>query len=166
MNYQTTPFWIAELVPPRGRSILAGIPGLLGVVGYIFAAYIGIGFYYYRGTNSVQWRVPLAIGCLPPIGFLLTSYWLPESPRWLLSHDRKEEAWNIVAELHSTDTDVDREYATAEFYQIQKQNELDKQLDSSWVALFRRPSYRKRVFIAFALHWILFSTGNLTVTSS
>lgn len=38
MLYLTIPLWVVELVPPKGRSILAGIVGLAGVVGYILAA--------------------------------------------------------------------------------------------------------------------------------
>jgi len=41
MLYLTTPLWVTEIVPPKGRSVLAGIVGLFGVVGYIVAAYVG-----------------------------------------------------------------------------------------------------------------------------
>jgi len=165
MLYLTGPLWVVELVPPKGRSILAGIIGLFGVIGYILAAYVGVGFFYYKGSGSAQWRAPLALGCFPPVFFICLCPWLPESPRWLLAQDRNDEAWDIVRTLHTNADDPDHDYATAEFYQMKKQHELDANLASSWIEIFRRPSYRKRAAIVFILPIILFSTGNLVITS-
>lgn len=165
MLYLTTPLWVVELVPPKGRSILAGIVGLFGVIGYIIAAYVGVGFFYYKGSGSSQWRAPLALGCVPPVLFLSLSYWLPESPRWLLSKNRTNEAWDIVRTLHTSADDPGNTYATAEFYQMKKQHELEASLSSSWLEILRRPSYRKRAAIVFSLPVILYSTGNLVITS-
>jgi MFS family permease len=166
MLFLTVPLWVLELSPPRGRSILAGIVGLAGVVGYIIAAYIGVGFFYYKSTNQSSWRAPIALGCFPPVSFLLFAWWLPESPRWLLAQDRHEEAWDIVRSLHSSADDPNHEYATAEMYQLKRQHELDRSLSTSWKEMFSRPSYRKRAAIAFVLPWIMYSTGDLVVTST
>lgn len=165
MLYLSVPLWVVELVPPRGRSITAGIVGLFGVVGYILAAYVGIGFFYMKSGGAAQWRAPLAVGCFAPLVGLLVMLWLPESPRWLLSKDRGDKAWEIVKKLHSSDDDPEHEYATGEFYQMTKQGELERLLDSSWLEIVRRPSYRKRALIVIALPCILYSTGNLVVTS-
>ena len=165
MLYLTTPLWVAETVPPKGRSILAGIVGLFGVVGYILAAYVGVGFFYFKTTTTSQWRAPLAIGCFPPLFLLVLMPWLPESPRFLLSKDKANEAWDIVRKLHTRNDDPEHEYATAEFYQMKSQHELEAALNNSWLEILRRPSYRKRALIAFFLPVILYSTGNLVVTS-
>ncbi|OCK75229.1 MFS transporter [Lepidopterella palustris CBS 459.81] len=165
MNYLSVPLWVTELVPPKGRSILAGIVGLFGVVGYIVAAYVGVGFFYFKTTTSSQWRAPLAIGCFPPLVLLCMMPWLPESPRWLLAVDREDQAWNIVRTLHTSEDDPEHEYATAEFYQMKSQHNLERHLDSSWLEILRRPSYRKRALLAFFLPVILYSTGNLVITT-
>ncbi|TVY54264.1 Lactose permease [Lachnellula cervina] len=165
MLYLTGPLWVVELVPPKGRSILAGIIALFGVIGYIIAAYVGVGFFYYKGSGSAQWRAPLALGCFPPVFFLSICPWLPESPRWLLAQDRNDEAWDIVRKLHTSTDDPLHNYATAEFYQMTKQHELEANLTSSWVEIFRRPSYRKRAAIVFMLPTILYTTGNLVITT-
>lgn len=91
--------------------------------------------------------------------------WLPESPRWLLAKKRTDQAWNIVRKMHVTKDDADHEFATAEFFQMQKQHDLDRSLDGSWAIMFSRPSYRKRALIAFFLPIIIYSTGNLVITS-
>lgn len=128
-------------------------------------AYVGVGFYYYKTTSNSQWRAPLAIGVVPTVVVLCALPFLPESPRWLLSKGRTEEALAIIKKLHSNPHDPDDEYAIAEFFQMKKQNEIDMSLDSSWLSILRRPSYRKRALIAALLPIILYSTGNLVVTT-
>lgn len=152
-------------MPPKGRSVLAGIVGLFGVIGYIVAAYVGVGFSYWQTTTAAQWRAPIAIGCFPPLLLLAVMPWLPESPRWLLAQDRHDEAWGIIQRLHTSKEDPAHDYAKREFHQMKRQHELDRDLSSSWLAILRRPSYRKRAIIVASLPVILYSTGNLVVTS-
>lgn len=165
MLYLTVPLWVTELVPPKGRSILAGIVGLCAVVGYIVAAYVGVGFYYYQTTSSSQWRAPIAIGCFPTLVMLASLKFLPESPRWLLDHHQPEKALKIVKDFHTRHDDNEHVYALAEFEQMRINHELESTKESSWLSILRRPSYRKRAMIAFLLPCILYSTGNLVITS-
>jgi MFS family permease len=165
MLFLSSPLWVTELVPPVGRSILAGIVGLFGVIGYILAAYVGVGFFYFKGSEAAQWRAPLALGCAPPLILLCIMKWLPESPRWLISKDRSDEAMDILRKLHTSVDDPNHQYAKIEFHQMKRQHELAKGLPCSWMAMVKRPSYRKRCIIAFMLPVVLYSTGNLVVTS-
>lgn len=54
----------------------------------------------------------------------------------------------------------------AEMYQIQKQVVIDKLLDSSWVHILRKPSYRKRAFLAIGTTGIIQCSGVLVINSS
>jgi hypothetical protein len=95
-----------------------------------------------------MWRVPLALQAVWPGALLCGLYWVPESPRWLVMHDRVPEAKAILEKLHSHAKTLDNEYALAELYQIQKQVVIDRTLPSSWAHMFKKPSYRKRAFLA------------------
>ncbi|OGE54942.1 hypothetical protein PENARI_c005G01390 [Penicillium arizonense] len=165
MLYLTTPLWVVELVPPNGRSITAGMVGLCGVTGYILAAYVGVGFFYLSSDTSAQWRAPLAIGCFPPVISLLIVYWLPESPRWLLSQDRETKAWEIIRRLHTIPHEDESGYAEAEFAQMRDQSETERLHNSSWSELMTNSFYRKRTILVIALPAIIFSTGNLVITT-
>lgn len=44
-------------------------------------SWIGFGFYFVNASGS-QWRVPLAIQCVPTVFLAAGLYFLPESPRW------------------------------------------------------------------------------------
>jgi MFS family permease len=165
MLYLTTPLWVVELVPPHGRSITAGIVGLFGVIGYILAAYVGVGFHYLETPAWAQWRAPLALGVGPPLAGLVLMPWLPESPRWLLAQDRVEEAYKIVTELHGRPGATHDETTDVEFAQMKNQSEITRQLNSSWLQIFNYLPYQKRALMAIMLPFIAYTTGNLVITS-
>lgn len=80
-------------------------------------------------------------------------------------NDRIEEAHIILQKLHSDPSDPDDTYARKEFYQIQKQLMIDRDLGSSWIHLFRKPSYRKRAFLAFGTTAIIQYSGVLVINN-
>ena len=75
--------------------------------------------------------------------------------------DRMDEARVILDRLHSDPNDPTNEYARSEFYQIRKQIILDRTLDSSWAGMFKKPSYRKRAFLAMGLTFFIQCSGVL-----
>lgn len=53
-------------------------------------------------VDFASWRVLLVIFTLPGIIGILWLFRLPESPKFLLLHNRKEEALEIVKWIHNT----------------------------------------------------------------
>jgi hypothetical protein len=103
---------------------------------------------------------------IPAVILCIGIYWIPESPRWLISQDRLEEAWTIVSRLHSDPGDPQDEFAKREYYQMHKQIMFDSTLKSGYKELLTRPSYQKRIFITMALCFCVFSSGVLTIQST
>ena len=66
---------------PKFRGLLVGMHGVLICVGYALASWVGVGFYFVNASGA-QWRIPLAIQCLPPLFLAIGVLLLPESPRW------------------------------------------------------------------------------------
>lgn len=157
--------WMNEVVPARMRGGLVTLHAVLLLIGYTIAAWVGVGFYFWDDPQGRQWRPPLAIQCLWPTLLLLGLYWIPESPRWLLTQGRADEAKTILDNLHTDPSDPENTYARAEFYQIQKQVVIEKTLKSSWVHIFKKSTYRKRAFLAMATTFIIQCSGILVVNS-
>lgn len=61
------------------------------------------------GTNfsdtSFQWRFPLSFQAVFAVLLVLQIIGLPETPRWLVAHDRYEEAREVIAALEDKPLD-------------------------------------------------------------
>ena len=158
------PVYSAELAPPKLRGFFVGMNGMGITFGYAMASYMGLAFYYAQAP-AAQWRGPLGLALVFPVAMLFTLLLVPESPRWLLSVGRVEEARAIVMRLHGVAGDPDQKYARGEFYQMQKQTEFDASLNPSWTSMFKRPSYRKRSLLAITFAFIGQSTAVLVINN-
>jgi MFS family permease len=153
------PMYMGELAPPDKRGWLVGHHAIFLVFGYMLSGWLGYACYFATADMpEFAWRFPLAIQCLAPAVLLVTSLWIPESPRWLLQKDRVEEAWSVVHNLRKSPEDPRDVVAREEIYQIKKQIALDNtKLEalgcSPWGAVFKIKSYRKRMIIGFLTQW-------------
>jgi MFS family permease len=91
---------IQELVPARlrGRTDLA-INGSFWLGAAIGA--LGAVVFLKPGTLPPDWgwRAAFGIGAVLGLAILLLRQWVPESPRWLMLHNRLPEAEAVVAEI-------------------------------------------------------------------
>jgi MFS family permease len=159
----SVPLWVGELAPPKIRGIMTDIHAVGMMVGYTVSIYVGLGFYFVSGSN--QWRGPLGLQMALPTIILCGIYWMPESPRYLLSKAKFEQAWAIVHRMHSDPNDPNDEFAKREFYQMRKQIELDVTFATSYWEIFKKPSLRKRAYMTIFLEFCLMSSGILVVLS-
>ncbi|KAJ5951526.1 uncharacterized protein N7479_009939 [Penicillium vulpinum] len=153
-----TPVYTSELSPPNLRGLFVGMNGVNIAVGYALASYMGLAFFYVSDP-AAQWRCPLGIALVFPVGILLIMAVVPESPRWLLMKGRTEDARKITLKLHKEADTGATEYAEAQFEQMYLQAEVDRTLNPTWREMFLRPSYRKRAIVAIAFAFIGHSTG-------
>jgi hypothetical protein len=69
----------------------------LWYVGSIVAAWTVFGTIGYKGDAA--WRVPIALQALMPLIQFVGIWLLPESPRWLCSKDREEDALKVLIKV-------------------------------------------------------------------
>ena len=66
-----------------------------------------------HGYSDVRWRFLLAFQCIPALILALFIKMLPDSPRYLASVGRKEEAYDLLERLRkkrASADEIDREY--------------------------------------------------------
>jgi MFS family permease len=89
---------IDELIPARVRGRVALAINGSWWLGTAFAA-----FFSYELLNhlaeSISWRLGFAAGAILALCIIAIRRFIPESPRWLLTHGRADEAEQVVAEI-------------------------------------------------------------------
>lgn len=165
----TIPVWIAELSPPRIRGIMVDIHTVAMMTGYAVASYVGLGFYYVRGNNA--WRGPMGLSAAWPCIALCAIYWTPESPRYLVSRGRNDDAWSILQRTQQDrQNDPTDEHAKRELHLIQQETELEvagraAKRKAYWLIL-TRASLRRRAWMTILLEFALMSSGILVILST
>jgi MFS family permease len=67
-------------------------------IGSIFASWLTFAMVYYPDpTSSWAWRVPTLMQGFGPVLLACGVYFIPQSPRWLVKHQRIKEAHEILA---------------------------------------------------------------------
>ncbi|CAK9439961.1 uncharacterized protein LODBEIA_P40610 [Lodderomyces beijingensis] len=111
MNTATIPVWQSELSRPENRGKLVNMEGAVVAIGTFLAYWIDFGFSYIN--SSVQWRFPVAFQIVFALILFFGITHLPESPRWLIAHDRKPEAFEVLGYLNNIAPDSDEVIAEA-----------------------------------------------------
>lgn len=103
-------------------------------------------------TENYIWRIPTALQAVFLIPMLLLVWIIDESPRWLASHDRQDEALAVLHRLqHGSENDFDTQ---ARFEDIVRAVQIEKQIGSgSWKDLLRNDDIQsqRRLLIACAI---------------
>jgi SP family arabinose:H+ symporter-like MFS transporter len=97
------PVYIAELAPAKLRGRLVGMFQINIVIG-ILLAYLSNAIVVYFHLGAIEWRVQLGIGIVPAALFLIMLLTAPQSSRWLVSQNRLDEAYRILAQMGSPDS--------------------------------------------------------------
>eukprot|EP01061_Rhynchopus_euleeides_P020215 TRINITY_DN32954_c0_g1_i1.p1 TRINITY_DN32954_c0_g1~~TRINITY_DN32954_c0_g1_i1.p1 ORF type:complete len:520 (+),score=195.52 TRINITY_DN32954_c0_g1_i1:93-1562(+) len=97
----TVPMYIAEMSEPDDRGRLITINNVSIVGGQVIAALVACSFDVAKTPHG--WRYMLAIGGAPGVVMFVGFLFLPESPRWLVSRGRIEEARTCLAKIRHGD---------------------------------------------------------------
>ncbi|KAJ5611191.1 hypothetical protein N7510_007910 [Penicillium lagena] len=159
LSQTAAPLLIAETAHPRQRRTLTGLYNAVWFCGSITAA--AIAFSTLSLTNSWSWRIPCLLEVLFPSLQLVGLWFMPESPRWLVSKNRKGEALEMLTRYHANG-DVDDRLVQEEFDQICKSIEVEADLKSAarWSAFLKTKGDRHRLAICILLGFMQEWTGN------
>ncbi|KAM3261950.1 hypothetical protein ACQJBY_052560 [Aegilops geniculata] len=103
------PLYIVETAPPDMRGKLSTFPQLSGSVG-MFLSYCMV--FWMSMLPKVSWRIMLGIQLIPSLIYsILTIFYLPETPSWLVSQGRVDEAKMVLQKLRRKE-DVSGEMAS------------------------------------------------------
>ncbi|MGU2819734.1 MFS transporter [Acinetobacter baumannii] len=95
MEYSVGWPMLSEFAPARSRGKLLALQEVGWYVGFLASYSIG---YVLTIIWPVHWNIILGLSTIPTLIVLLLRIGTPESPRWLMSKGRKEEAVKIASE--------------------------------------------------------------------
>ncbi|CAN5572727.1 sugar porter family MFS transporter [soil metagenome] len=93
------PVYIAEIAPSTWRGRLVTLYQLAIVMGLLLA-YLSNYALLYAGENN--WRWMFSSQTIPSLLFFIGLFFVPESPRWLISKGKKEKALLILNRIGGT----------------------------------------------------------------
>jgi sugar porter (SP) family MFS transporter len=86
-----SPMYIAELVPAKVRGSLVAV-NMLAITSGIVVAYL----VDYAFSSSGGWRYMFGLAAIPSFALIIGMWRLPDSPRWLISKSKVEQAKQIL----------------------------------------------------------------------
>jgi SP family arabinose:H+ symporter-like MFS transporter len=93
-----SPLYIAEVAPTNRRGFLVSLYQLTIVTGIL------LGFlsnYWLVDIDSVNnWRIMLSVMSVPALIFMISLFFVPESPRWLLKKGEEQKARRILEKIN------------------------------------------------------------------
>lgn len=89
---------ISEFIPPKNRGRVNGLVMNFWPVGAMIAALVNL-FFINLLAVEVGWRVGFGVGAIAALFVVWMRRSLPESPRWLLTKGRAQEAEAVVEQI-------------------------------------------------------------------
>ncbi|RSL44735.1 hypothetical protein CEP54_014555 [Fusarium duplospermum] len=158
--------WITEVAHPSHRSTATALFQTGYSLGSIVAAWTTFGTF--RINSSAGWRIPSALQGAPALFQFIGFWFVPESPRWLVSKDRNEEALATLAKYHA-EGDTSDPIIQFEYNEIQQALSFEKDINTgnfiqNYGEFLRTPGNRKRLFIIVWAAMMTQMSGNAFVS--
>ncbi|KAL8278152.1 hypothetical protein RQP46_009476 [Phenoliferia psychrophenolica] len=147
-----TVIYIMEMSPASSRGLLGISNGISLELGFILMGWQSYGLQDWAVVgNQWSWRIPCIQQLLPVISICAGYAFVPESPRWLASKGRDEDALQVLLAVHKSKKDPTSLLARSEYVQIVQQCKLDATLPTSWFSMFT--IYKKRTWCAILIEF-------------
>ena len=142
----TAPLYLAEMSDKDSRGKVISGYQLMVTVG-ILLAFLSDTYFSYSGS----WRSMLSIIAIPGFVLILTVFTLPDSPRWLATKGRFEEAGSVLNMLHEKAETAEEELAEIK--------ETLKVKQAGWQLFKANKNVRRAVFLGVLLQAMQQFTG-------
>ncbi|KAH8891220.1 putative sugar transporter [Thozetella sp. PMI_491] len=150
----------SEIVPAPFRGpVVVSLQVFLNAGGIIAT---GLNYAFSTSTTGFGWKMVTGLQLIFPVLIVLFTYFIPQSPRWLLSKDREEEAVASLRRLRSKE-DTENGSCEAEIQAIKSalQGNVHK---APWMDLVRGSNFR-RTMIVVVYYFFQQTTGQAFVST-
>jgi SP family galactose:H+ symporter-like MFS transporter len=149
----SVPLYIAEISPTHMRGRLVSLFQLLITIGILVSYLSDLAFA--NNNNLESWRPMFYMGIFPGFILLVGMFFLPETPRWLMSKGRETEGLKILKKIE--------EPALVEESMKRMKEELEKDKKRPGFREVFRPWLRSALIIAVGIMFVQQFVGINTV---
>ncbi|KAJ4256117.1 hypothetical protein NW762_009193 [Fusarium torreyae] len=148
-----------EIAHPRHRANVTNLFQAIWFWGAILSAVVTIGTLHMSGSWS--WRIPVLFQAFFPAMQLIGLTFIPESPRWLISKGRREEAFDILVKYHANG-DTSDELVNFEFKEICTVIDQEREMEKTTgiMSFFKTKGNRHRLLICVLVGFMIQWAGN------
>ncbi|KAJ2234668.1 hypothetical protein IWW45_003235 [Coemansia sp. RSA 485] len=152
----TVPIFQSEISPAQIRGRLVSLQQWAITWGMLVAFWVDYGCSFIESNAS--WRIPIGIQIVPAMTLFLAMFFMPYSPRWLVDHDKIEEAHKVLARLRANG-DFNNLEVMEELEDIKEAVRVERETAvRSYMELFRFP-IRRRIVLGVVIQALQQLTG-------
>ncbi|KAJ5097379.1 hypothetical protein N7456_008100 [Penicillium angulare] len=156
------PSYNAETAPAAVRGVLSASIMMVSSLGNLWGA--GMSRAYSTTLTKEGWIIPTAMQFIPAVGLLGLIPWTPESPRWLVTKGRKENAKEVLDKIRPK-SEVESGATSLEVDLMETLlGESLASKEGSWLELFQG-NHLRRTWISATLFILEQMNGNQFVQS-
>jgi sugar porter (SP) family MFS transporter len=120
------PLYLSEIAPTEIRGAISSLNQLMITVGILLAFIVNALL-----ADSGAWRWMLGLAVLPSVVLLIGMYFMPETPRWLVSRGRDDDARAVLLQSRSEE---EAEAEIRDIKEVERQEEGGlRELMAPWV---------------------------------
>jgi len=166
-NTSAIPAWQSECCSKYKRGALLAIDIVCVAAGLTFSFWLEYGVNEHQ-SGQFKFRFPIGFQLIFEVAILVAMFFLPESPRWLAVHGKKESSLSVLARLRGKGTTPTDHIINAQYDAIMVTAELEGALDSNnFAALFtmgKTKNFKRLVLgagVQFLSPWFLYHSPQL-----
>lgn len=151
LSSHTVPLYISECSPVSLRGAMCFLNTLMIVMGQVTAALVSTALFHWEMQNGWRWILGIAV---VPAGIMFLGFFLqPESPRWLLSKDRRDEALQTLRILRGANDMEASRAVEIEFEEMAeeadrlRQSEMHSNVDDNTFRSYLKDTHIRRALI-------------------
>ncbi|KAG8974115.1 hypothetical protein FRC05_007863 [Tulasnella sp. 425] len=146
----SAPLLITELAYPTQRGPITASYNSSWYLGSIVAAWTTFGTFR-MANNTWSWRIPSVLQALPSLLQVIFVWFVPESPRYLISKGKDHQAKLVLGKYHGNGN-IDHPLVHYEFNEIKEAMSMEKDMSQqSYLYLFRTKGNLRRMRVIIAL---------------
>lgn len=153
--YSTAPVYGAECVFPRQRGWLLALFNIGHSLGTLTAAAVCLGTA--QMESDWAWKTPIACQIPLGVGFALSLFYFPESPRWLVLRQQTERAQQSLARFYHMEADAELVRQQLETIQHYINTEQDQRASVSFLDILRQGNLRRTLISSLVLFGLAIS---------